>query len=69
MTQEDWIEWNGGECPVEPDACVDIRFRDGIVTQRTCAGSWDDDNPAWSNWQHDQGTSDDDIIAYRVVKS
>ena len=24
-----WIEWGGGECPVEEGTLVDVRFRDG----------------------------------------
>ena len=25
----DWIEWKGGECPVESDVFVDIKFDSG----------------------------------------
>ena len=27
--QSDWIEWTGGECPVDPYALVDVRRSDG----------------------------------------
>lgn len=25
----EWIEWNGGECPVPPNVAVDVKFRRG----------------------------------------
>lgn len=51
-----WIEWDGGECPVEDDAIIDIRFRDGHEERGAGAG-WD--------WEHSGGW---DIIAYRLHK-
>lgn len=26
-----WIEWGGGECPVEEGALVDVKYRDGVI--------------------------------------
>lgn len=37
-----WIEWGGGECPVEEGTLVDVRFRNGaddrILKLSTCDG-------------------------------
>jgi hypothetical protein len=53
-----WIEWTGGDCPVDEDAIVQIK-----------AGFDPDGEPAparfWS-WDHDRPLRDC-IIAYRVV--
>lgn len=51
-----WIEWGGGECPVEDDAIIDIRFRYGHE-ERGVDADWD--------WEHSGGG---DIIAYRLHK-
>lgn len=55
--EPEWIEWNGGECPVRNGADVEVRFRDGGIDR--------DSMPEYCrNWYH-EGT-DDDIVAYRV---
>ena len=63
-----WIEWKGGECPVDPDLRVQVRFRDGEKSSANrTAGWWHGagyDAPETSNWIHDGGEAD--IIAYRV---
>ncbi len=52
-----WIEWKSGECPVDLDANVEVRF----------SGAWDGNARAGNLfWLHDGGSAD--IIAYRVVK-
>lgn len=53
-----WIEWNGGECPV--DECEQIAFkqRDGLIGRALAA------NCCWLHVDNDGG----DIIAYRIVK-
>ncbi|WP_198302215.1 hypothetical protein [Bosea sp. AS-1] len=58
----DWIEWNGGECPVEDNyRRVSVRFRDDhddpAETWTAAAGTWD--------WEHHYGGGD--IVAYRLV--
>lgn len=53
-----WINWDGGECPVEEDTLVDVRFRNGA-----------DDRNIEANhlrWSHKNLTAD--IIAYRLQK-
>lgn len=60
----EWIEWDGGECPVAPDVMVCIKFRDGndfFADDKRALGAVD-----WTpNWHHSGG--DSDIIAYRVI--
>ena len=55
----DWIEWSGGECPVLPDALVEIRRRDGSETATN--------EPTRHRWAYLYTTSGHDIVAYRVV--
>lgn len=69
----DWIEWNGGECPLPSDTLVLTRRRranGGFTEDATpeTAGWWaGDGSPDASNWLHSDSTAD--IIAYRVVQS
>jgi len=53
----DWIEWFGGECPVEPRVEVEFKQRDG---QEDTAPS------KWLDWTHENRSYD--IIAYRVIE-
>lgn len=76
-TENQWIEWSGGECPVDPTTIVEVAYRDA-ETEVMRAGSAIFGNENW--WRHDgeaaYDTSADlqfrdhgcDIIAYRVVK-
>lgn len=56
-----WIAWGGGECPVDGEVAVEIKFRNGaaggVTQQRAITYRWTDEGGDW------------DIIAYRVVKS
>ena len=52
-----WIEWNGGECPVDENAMVEIVMRD-LEHEKRIAG--------YFSWDHTKSRVD--IIAYRVVK-
>lgn len=53
----EWIEWAGGECPADSETYVDVRFAHGGEISGP-AGFWE--------WAHE--FSEDNIIAYRVVK-
>ena len=60
-----WVAWEGGECPVDPNAMVDAKFR---------APPYDYQLPpalptaaCLLEWYHDG--ENDDIIAYRVIES
>lgn len=54
QTGAGWIEWSGGECPVQPGDMIDVRYQNGMVLSGNGVG-WD--------W-HIPG----DIIAYRIVQ-
>lgn len=54
----DWIKWTGGACPVERDALVEFKTRDGHVGT----------DPAKSlRWEHFPASSRSDIVAYRLA--
>lgn len=56
-SEDGWIEWNGGECPVNLDAMVKVQFRDGDMDYSDARKLY---------WRHHASAGD--IIAYRVVK-
>lgn len=56
VTDPEWIEWCGGECPVRDGVDVEIRHRDGDVFR-------DDDPHGW-RWKHIGSRGD--IVAYRI---
>lgn len=51
-----WIEWNGGECPVDGDSVIDVKLSDG-----------DEFFGVDADWDWHQG-SGCDIVAYRLHK-
>lgn len=51
-----WIEWHGGECPVDGGKWINIRHRDGCEKEVGKAGLF--------RWDHRQWVGD--IIAYRL---
>lgn len=53
----EWTDWPGGECPVDGDAVVEVRYRAGIA-ERGGASEF-----RWSHWLDGSG----DIVAYRVL--
>lgn len=57
-TSEGWIEWNGGECPVDSDAIVEVKYR------RPKPYQYSNDRAGDFSWAHDG--IDGDIIAYRL---
>ncbi|AMG57730.1 hypothetical protein [Pantoea vagans] len=56
----EWIEWDGGKCPVDSNANVEIKFRDGGVggSIRKAGGYY---------WGRSNAAYDSDIIAYRII--
>lgn len=60
--EDGWIEWHGGECPVDPHGKVLVKFRGAGGSSRgeslTHAGNY-----CWT-----QDGSNEDIIAYKIVK-
>lgn len=59
IENDGWIEWHGGECPVDMGLMVEVRFRDGringVIPAYRCG---------WLNL-----CAGDDIIAYRVIEN
>lgn len=55
-----WIEWHGGECPVDSDAIVEVKYRKPNPYQ------FNNDRAGDFTWSHDG--IDGDIIAYRLHK-
>jgi len=51
-----WIEWGGGDCPVEPMAIVEVKFTQ-TPKDEGIAHCWD--------WHHEEG--ENNIIAYRII--
>jgi hypothetical protein len=58
MITNEWIEWNGGECPVDGKTWVRIKCKDSTPNATYEARSLD--------WKHTGAWSD--IIAYRLSK-
>ena len=52
-----WIKWDGGECPVPPDASVEVNFRCGIIKQVAPAKNY--------RWSHDGDGLD--IVSYHIA--
>ena len=64
-TGNEWIEWTGGDCPVEKGAIVDVKHADGAVFRCAAGSDYAED---WS-YEPEKDTADFDIIAYRVVSA
>lgn len=54
-----WIDWHGGECPVDSDEIVEVKFR------KPCPLHFSNDRAGDFVWSHHG--SNGDIIAYRIV--
>lgn len=54
-----WIEWHGGECPVDSDAIVEVKYR------KPSPFHFNNDRAGYFAWSHDGNSGD--IIAYRMV--
>lgn len=56
----EWIEWGGGQCPVDEEAVVSVKYRgDKWAHQEGEAAKFD--------WRHRGWCADTDIIAYRII--
>jgi len=56
----EWIEWGGGECPVDPECVVAVQCRSkNFLFQHREAGK--------HNWEHNGWRASMDIIAYRTI--
>lgn len=66
-----WIDWPGGECPVEKGTLVDVRYRNGDENHHVAAGVWGyvaagGDLRGMFAYDWSYGSSGNDIIAYRL---
>ena len=61
-----WIEWNGGECPVDEGTLIDVRYRDGHEQVGCGCGVWRSELYGTHYWLNSGGESN--IIAYRLHK-
>lgn len=59
VPDDNWIKWEGGECPVDLNTRVETLLRDGTIDVDP-AYEWD-----WGRFTDDSGN---DIVAYRVVQ-
>jgi len=57
--KSDWIDWKGGECPVQGNPAVEVRLMNGTVSSAWLAKGW--------VWEHGVLSPGADIIAYRVI--
>ncbi len=60
-----WIKWNGGECPVQQNTPVDVRYRDGqekfnVPALKNVPGR----EASSAYWKHSNYVND--IVAYRL---
>lgn len=55
---EGWIEWAGGQCPVDAGTLVDLKFKSGVASSR---------RPPAGNFRWEHVNSGGDIVAYRVA--
>ena len=56
VSGHEWIDWAGGECPVDQNTYVEVSMRDGTT----------DKSESWVfSWTHDGNAQD--IVRYRVV--
>lgn len=56
-----WISWCGGECPVDGDVVVDVKFR--------AQGQADLDGDVADNFRWEHFSNGADVVAYRMHKS
>lgn len=54
----EWIEWNGGECPVQETDQFEFIYRGGRKVKVQCAGNR-------YRWKH--LGAHHDIVAYRII--
>lgn len=59
LYQPEWIEWNGGECPVDGATLVNVKFSNGAITLKP--------SPAWDlQWKLSENGIN--VIAYQIVE-
>jgi hypothetical protein len=64
MNKNEWIYWQGGECPVGVGTNVDVIHRDGAHYFKVKARISNDFDFAAEDWYHSNEVGD--IVAYRL---
>jgi hypothetical protein len=59
----EWVEWNGGECPIADGVLFSAKFRDGTITNKYRHAT----EYRWSHGGGDLGVPEADIVAYRIL--
>lgn len=54
----EWIDWHGGECPVDGDVMVEFTLRSGYIETRKAKKL---------GWEHGEFFPSSDIIKYRII--
>lgn len=57
-----WTEWNGGDCPVDAEAMVQVRLKNYGQNEAVCAGQID-----WSHRPTGHENNRINVVAYRLV--
>ena len=65
-SDDGWIAWGGGECPVEALTSIDVRYRDGQVKLGIAAMAPLPGRDATADYWVNDGNLPNDIIAYRI---
>lgn len=67
MSDNNWIEWKGGECPVPAGTLVDLRYRNNYYEDRIAVPALTFGNMSDEEfWQHENYAHECDIIAWRL---
>jgi hypothetical protein len=68
VDSEGWIQWNGGEMPVEKGTLIDVKYRRGLVNLHVKAGEYQSCGSipyrCAIDFKHDDNPGD--ILAYRL---
>lgn len=56
-SDDGWVEWGGGECPLDDECYMRVKLRNGKTSEPAIALSW--------VWEH-LGDNPTDIVAYKI---
>ena len=59
-----WVEWVGGDCPIDPAAVVQIRMHENGRNDAGIAGL-----ERWKHWPSSHADYDANIVAYRLIEA
>lgn len=49
MQTQEWTRWDGGECPLDDDELIDLKFENGSILERYYPWDvkWNGENPGF----------------------